>query len=257
MLLKKHKNPILCASYQPISLINVDMKIYAKVLPRRLNKYLGKLIHCDQTGFVKGRFSWDNLRLLHILYYALDCSDLQTSCGILTLDAEKAFDRLEWEYLWVLLDHMGLGEKFINYIKVLYANPGARVLLGNACSPPFSIFRGSRQGCLLSPLLFVISLEPLAKKVCQSTRITPITINSTIHHISLYADDVLLFVSKLSQSLTHILKLFLDFSSISGYKINWQKSAHLPLSTSFDNLTQFNIPIVNQFKYLGIDIFST
>lgn len=234
------------------------MKIYAKVLAWCLNKYLGKLIHCDQTGFVKSRFSSDNLRrLLHILYYASDCSDLQTSCRILTLDTEKAFDRLEWEYPWVLLDHMCLGEKFINYIKVLYANPGTRVLSGNACSPHSSIFRGSRQGCPLSPLLFVLSLEPLAQKVHQSTSITPITINSTIHHISLYVDDVLLFVSKLSQSLTHILKLFLDFSSISGYKINWQKSALLLLSTSCDNWTQFNIPIVNQFKYLGIDIFST
>lgn len=60
------------------------MKIYAKVLARRLNKYLGKLIHCDQTGFVKGHFSSDNLRrLLYILHFTPDCSDLLTSYGIL------------------------------------------------------------------------------------------------------------------------------------------------------------------------------
>lgn len=95
LLLKKHKDPILCSSYRP-SLINADMKIYAKVLVRHLNKYLRELINCDQTGFVKGRFSSDNLRrLLHILHFTPDCSDLLISCGILTLDAEKAFDRLE------------------------------------------------------------------------------------------------------------------------------------------------------------------
>lgn len=88
LLLKKDKDPT-------VSLINADMKIYAKVLAHRLNKHLGKLINSDQTGFVKGRFSSDNLRrLLHILYFTPDCSDLLTSYGILILDGEKAFDRL-------------------------------------------------------------------------------------------------------------------------------------------------------------------
>lgn len=101
---------------------------------------------------------------------------------------------------------MGLGIPFIDYIKVLYANPGAMVLSGNICSPHFSIYRGSRQGCPLSPLLFILSLEPLAQKVRQSNDIIPITINSTTHHILLYADDIL--ISELSQSLPHIFKLF-------------------------------------------------
>ena len=249
LLLKKHKDPILCTSYRPVSLINADMKIYAKVLARRLNKYLAKQIHCDQTGFLKGRFSSDNLRrLLHILHFTPDCSDLLTSCGILTLDAEKAFDRLEWDYLWALLEQIGLGESFIGYIKVLYANPGAIVLSGNVCSSHFSIYRGSRQGCPLSPLLFVLALEPLAQKVRQSTNIIPITIKSTNHHISLYADDVLLFISELTQSLPHVFNLFREFSNLSGYKINWQKSALLPLKDNGEDLSQLKVPMVNQFR---------
>lgn len=159
---------------------------------------------------MKGCYSSDNLRrLLHtvFLHSIPDSSDFLTTCVVLSLNTEKAFDRLEWDYLWALLGHMGLGEQFIMYIKVLYANPGAMFSSGNACSPHFPIFRGSRQGCPLSPLLFVLSLEPLAQKVHRSTNIAPIIINLTIHHISLYADDVLLFISKLSQSLPHILKL--------------------------------------------------
>jgi len=151
---------------------------------------------------------------------------------------------------------MGFGEQFIRYIKVLYANPCAMVVSANVCSSYFTISRGSRQGCPLSPLLFILSIEPLAQKIRQSTNIAPIIIHSTIHHVSIYADDVLLFINKLSHSFPYILKLFSDFSDISGYKINWQKSALLPLSSGED-ITQIKIPIVNQFKYLGIDIFPT
>lgn len=79
-----------------MSLINTDMKIYAKVLARCPDKYLEKHVHYDQTGFVKVCFSLDNTRRLsHILHFTQDSHDPFTSSGILTLDAKKPFDRLE------------------------------------------------------------------------------------------------------------------------------------------------------------------
>jgi len=102
----------------------------------------------------------------------------------------KAFDRLEWSYLWAVLETLGLGEGFINMIKVLYAAPSAMILTGKLCSPLFAVARSSRQGCPLSPGLFALSLEPLAQFIRQSENIFPIVIKDTRHQIALYADDL-------------------------------------------------------------------
>ena len=154
---KSDKDPLECASYRPISLINVDLKMYARVLAHRLESVLQDLIHPDQKGFMKGRMAADNIRrLLHIL------SETQKStspCGLLFLDAEKAFDRLEWQYLWHVLQKFHFGPKFIKMIQVLYANPSARVCIGGAISDLFAINRGTKQGCLLSPLIFDLSID--------------------------------------------------------------------------------------------------
>lgn len=177
---------------------------------------------------------------------------------MLSLDAMKAFDRLEWSYLWSVLDRMGFGATYIKLVKVLYSNPTAMVLTGKICSPLFKICRSSRQGCPLSPLLFAVSLEPLAQTVRQSMSISPISINGTRHYISLYADDILLFIENAPQSINHILQIFDQFSAISGYKINWLKSALMPLNNEMRSATLPPIiTVVSQFKYLGIDIFST
>lgn len=75
---------------------------------------------------------------------------------------------------------------FIYIVKVLYANPSAMVLTGSKCSSQFAISRGTRQGCLLSPLLFALSLEPLAQKIRQSMSSIPISVSKTHNIISRY-----------------------------------------------------------------------
>uniref|UniRef100_A0A8C1GVL0 Reverse transcriptase domain-containing protein n=1 Tax=Cyprinus carpio TaxID=7962 RepID=A0A8C1GVL0_CYPCA len=259
LLLKKGKEPSECSSYRPISILNADIKLFAKVLASRLEPHLSTLIHVDQTGFIKNRLASDNVRrLLHIIE-ASNTADF--SNGILSLDAEKAFDRLEWHFLWQVLYHMGFGHNFVSMIQTLYNDPTATVLTGIICSKQFPISRGSRQGCPLSPLLFVLSLEPLAQAVRQSVSHNPIVIHNTIHFISLYADDILLFLHNVSHSLPHILSIFKDFGQVSGYKINWGKSVLLPLNSSTGQapatVATMNISVVQMFKYLGISIFPT
>ncbi len=159
LLLKKDKDPTSCDSYRPISLLNVDFKILAKVLCSRLERVLPSLILLDQTGFTPGRHSFFNTRrLLNILF---SCpSDLPEI--IVSLDAEKAFDRVEWGYLFFILGKFGFDSNFISWIRLLYSSPTASVYTNGIRSPPFSLQRGTRQGCPLSPLLFNLAIEPLA-----------------------------------------------------------------------------------------------
>ena len=141
-------------------------------------------------------------------------------------------------------------------IKVLYANPSAMVYTGNICSTQFPILRGTRQGCPLSPLIFALSLEPLAQKIRQHPSVLPITFCNTEHRISLYAYDILLYVGDAGFSIPHLLSTFDLFRSLSGYKINWTKSSLMHLNSAISSTPPpSNIPVVRHFRYLGVDIF--
>ncbi len=133
LLLKKGKDPLDCCSYTPISLIPWDLKIYAKVFASRMEKVIHSLIKEDQTGFIKGK-------LFHILDFA---DSHPTPCAVFSLDAEKAFDRLEWNYMWAVLQCFGFGEQFISMIKTLYHSPAASVITGNIISPR-SLYSGEQ-----------------------------------------------------------------------------------------------------------------
>ena len=152
--------PEHCASYRPISLINSDLKIFAKILANRLLPVLPRLIHSDQCGFMPARSTRHCLRRL---YSALArVRDLMGSKSLLSLDFEKAFDSVDWEYLDGLLDRLGFGPYFRKCVRTLYNGSMAQVRVNGCLSEPFPICRGTRQGCPLSPLLFALAIEPLA-----------------------------------------------------------------------------------------------
>uniref|UniRef100_A0A669DW20 Reverse transcriptase domain-containing protein n=1 Tax=Oreochromis niloticus TaxID=8128 RepID=A0A669DW20_ORENI len=253
LLLKKDRDETNVSSYRPLSLLNSDQKIIAKVLTNRLNKHIGSLIHPDQSGFIPNRFSFSNTRCLLDAMYSTTLPNF----AVISLDAQQAFDQVEWTYLFATLDKFGFGSKFLNMVKLLYACPRSSVLTNHERSLPFLLHRGTRQGCCLSPTLFALALEPLAIAIRADSHISGINCGTSEYTIGLYADDIILALSDLKISLPPLLKLIDSFGHLSGFTINWKKSVLMPLSSGLGRDFLSSLPFkVSQdyFSYLGINI---
>uniref|UniRef100_A0A803JQP7 Reverse transcriptase domain-containing protein n=1 Tax=Xenopus tropicalis TaxID=8364 RepID=A0A803JQP7_XENTR len=252
LILKPGKDPTECASYRPISLINSDAKILAKILATRLAPVLHKVIKPDQTGFMPGKSTDINIRRLYN-----NLSITHSNAGnriIASLDNEKAFDSVEWPYLWGTMKRVGIPPTYIQWVKALYAHPLARVRTNFKVSQPFSIKRGTRQGCPLSPLLFALAMEPLACRVRSDKEIEGLQVKDNIELISIYADDTLLYLANPDKALRAALTSINNHTAYSGLKINWSKSilfAVDPRPPDAPIRTQ-GLTWSETFKYLGI-----
>lgn len=130
---KKGKDPQYCGNYRPISLIYVDEKIIFKTLTARLERVLPNLVHADQVGFVKNRCSPDNLRrLLHIIWKSRNNIDPIVA---FSLDVEKAFNKVEFAFLFYTLEKFGFGPSFMKWLQLVYTEPMATVLTNAVMSP--------------------------------------------------------------------------------------------------------------------------
>ena len=129
---------------------------------------------------------------------------------------------------------IGLGSNFINMIKSFYSDPIATVNTNGLLSDGFPVRRGCRQGCPLSPLLFILFIEPLAMAIRINPDISGVRIGEENHIISLFADDVLLYLNKPEKSILAVLKSIATFSALSGYKINLGKSVATPFNVPQD-----------------------
>lgn len=105
---------------------------------------------------------------------------------------------------------------------MLYAHPNASVHTNSNRSHPFNLYRGVRQGCPLSPLLFALCIKPLAVNRCNPKNI-PIHLGRIYHYIALYANDVILFLSQPEKSIPPLLDPIKNFGKLSAYALNWQK----------------------------------
>ncbi len=170
---------------------------------------------------------------------------------------KRHFDRVEWPYLFDVLCCYRCGPKFCRWIKLLYCEPSAEVITNNVTSESFSLSRGTCQGCPLSPLLFVMILEPLAISIRNHPEIKGIHISDQEHQISLFADDILLYLSDLRNSIPALVDLIQQFGTFSGYKVNQSKSSILFLNKQERNKPTIQHPFSvakDRVKYLGITI---
>ena len=178
---------------------------------------------------------------------------------IISIDAEKAFDKIQQLFMLKTFNKLGIDSTYHKIIKYIYDKPTANIILNGQKLEGFPLKSGTRQGCPLSLLLFNIVLEVLARAVRQEKEIKCFLLGKEEAKLSLCADDMIVYLEDPIISAQKLLKLISNFSNVSGYKINVQKSqAFLYTSnrlkeSQIKNKLLFTIA-TKRIKYLGIQL---
>ena len=222
ILLPKGDEPLTqLKNWRPITLLNVDYKIASKAIAKRLEATLDKLVHPDQTGFIRGRYIGENIRLINDV---MEDTKKQNSTGILiSVDFQKAFDSLEWSSILSALQANSIGEGFLKWIRLFYTDIESAVINNGYLTSWFKPSRGVRQGCPLSPYLFILTAEILSNAIRQDTNIKGIRIFGNEIKLTQFADNTNLFCADLD-SVSAVLNKIKTFSSFSGLKLNIEKT---------------------------------
>ena len=226
-LLPKKGDLLDIANWRPVSLLNTDYKLFAKVLANRLNCVVDQIIQPDQSYSVPGRYIYNNVNLIRdsLMY----CNSNYSPLALLNLDQQKAFDNVDHEYLFKTLSAMGFGPVFISYVKLMYSGTESMIKVGGSITSPFSFEKGIRQGCPLSGLLYSIAIEPflhtLRNRLNDTGLQSPCQQNKSIH-VSAYADDITIFITK-DSGFDIVEDVYNLYSKASAARLNIVKSQGL------------------------------
>lgn len=214
-------------NWRPISLLNVDYKLAARAVAARLLKVIHLIVAKDQTCGVPGRYIGENVAFLRdVVSYA---TTFDAPVVILSLDQEKAFDRVDWNFMHATLRKMGFGTSFLKWVNLFYTSVQSSVNVNGYLSRFFSLSRGVRQGCPLSPLLYVLVAEVLACNIRANPRIKGLCLpgsSDPLSPISQYADDTSLVVCS-DDAIRACFEVYDVYERGSGSKLNLSKSKGL------------------------------
>ena len=214
---------------RPISLLTVDYKIISKVLQLRFSEVLPDIINEFQTCSVSGRSIHLNLCLLRDV---IDCAELNDiACAIISMDQCKAFDKVDWNFLFRVLEKFNFGNYIIKWVRILYSDIKSRILINGQLSDDVCIQRGVRQGCPLSPILYVLFIEPLAQFMLSHKGIRGFHIpggGGKFIKLLQYADDTTCFASS-QNDIIRFFESFKSFEKATGASLNMKKTHGLKL----------------------------
>ena len=172
----------------------------------------------------------------------------------LAIDFEKAFDSVDWNYLWEALEAYNIPKSFINMVKLLYNDIDSCVSNNGTSTTYFKIKRGVRQGDPIAAYLFTLAIELLAINIRENQNIVGITVNKTSIKLSMYADDMTGLVVGI-KSIEELMKTISEFKIYSGLGVNKDKTELMPLGTSNKDdpsLINLGYKIVTEMKITGV-----
>ena len=251
-----------CGNYRGISLLSVPGKLYSRIIENRLRETVEKNLAEHQSGFRPGRSVQDHIFTLKQISEKTCRYNKKTHIGF--VDLQKAFDSVRRKELWEALEKHKVDNELITAIKSFYVNPESEVQIAGKTSSTFRINTGVRQGCILSPLLFIILMDSISRE-CKGMK----PINVGMHNISpferrqiqllmlSFADDLVVFGE--NQRDLEINMNILNTELLKrGMKINTKKTKTMVISKvptkHTIKLNNETLEQVNSYKYLGVMI---
>jgi hypothetical protein len=199
---------------------------------------------------------------MYVRNYAKQIHKARTLALLLKLDIKKAFDFVHWDYLIDLLQWFGFPPKFRNWLVALLQSASSRVLLNGVPGSPIHHGHGLRQGDPLSPLLFVLTIDPLQAILSKATE------NGDIHRFrgratcmrtSLYADDVVIFMAPIKEDIEALSRILSDFGEVTRLVTNVRKISVVPIRCSDIDIDTIlhGFPVLRStfpIRYLGLPL---
>ncbi|GAB4844966.1 hypothetical protein Ancab_040114 [Ancistrocladus abbreviatus] len=260
-LIPKTQNPIRLEEFRPISLVGCLYKIIAKLLANRLKKIIDKVVSDHQTAFIGGRQILDGVVTMNEIV-----DEVKKKCRksfMFKVDFEKAYDRLNWQFLLDVMEHMGFNGQWRGWIAECLRSSSVSVLVNGCPTPEFSMERGLCQGDPLSPFLFILAAEGMSAMISRAESVGLLigcrvgNGDLRISHLQ-YADDTVILGKATEENIKAVKCILRGMELVSGLKVNYHKSSLIGFGCDeiwVSMMAEFLLcKVVKGFKFFGFNL---